>query len=84
MYFYLDGNHEYWLTIPSALAGITLSFSQHQLDLIQVDSVDAQGSQRQKVNSAGILYPGQRMDVVLRSSPLSSNQSYMTVQLDQE
>ncbi|KAJ6043317.1 uncharacterized protein N7446_001512 [Penicillium canescens] len=68
-----------------ALAGFTLSFSHHVLDLMQVDSIDVQRLRQRNANSVGILYPGQRMDFILPPSSQSTNkQSYMTVQLDQD
>jgi hypothetical protein len=52
---------------------------------MQVDSIDVQRPWQQNTNSVGILYPGQRMDFILRPSSQSTDkQSYMTVQLDQE
>ncbi|KAJ5747083.1 uncharacterized protein N7511_008779 [Penicillium nucicola] len=83
----LDPDLTYRIRVANtgALAGFTLSFSHHALDLIQVDSVDVQRSQQQNINSAGILYPGQRMDFVLRPSSLSAEkESYLSVQLDQD
>jgi membrane-bound metal-dependent hydrolase YbcI (DUF457 family) len=84
MYFYLRKKKNR-LTISSALAGFTLSFSHHVLDLMQVDSIDVQRPRQRNTNSVGILYPGQRMDFILRPSSQSTNkQSYMTVQLAQK
>ncbi|KAJ5312137.1 hypothetical protein N7508_002967 [Penicillium antarcticum] len=83
----LDPNITYRIRVANtgALAGFTLSFSHRLLDLIQVDSIDAQRSQRRDINSVGILYPGQRMDFILRPSlQKAEKQSYMTVQLDQD
>lgn len=67
----------------SSLAGFTLTFEREQLELIQLDSngVELQDA----ANSAGILYPGQRMDFILRSSEVEDKQSSsMTVELDPE
>lgn len=36
------------------------------------------------INSLGTLYPGQRMDFVLRSTPGPQDQASMTVHLNQE
>ena len=50
-----------------------------------MDSIDVARSKETNINSIGILFPGQRMDFVLR--PLlqtSEKQSHMRVQLDQE
>ncbi|OOQ87755.1 laccase [Penicillium brasilianum] len=65
-----------------SLAGLSLVFDQENIDLIQVDSIDVERSQREGVNSAGVLYPGQRMDFVLRTSSHQESSSMM-VQLDQ-
>lgn len=67
----------------SALAGFSLVFNQENIDLIQVDSIDVKRSQQEDVNSAGILFPGQRMDFVLRTSSHQESPSSMIVQLDQ-
>lgn len=59
-------------------------FDQENLELLQVDSVDVERPTEEDINSAGILYPGQRMDFVLR--PLvrkETEMSSMMVQLDQ-
>lgn len=67
-----------------ALAGLTLVFDREQLDLIQVDSVDVEPSHQKNANSVGILFPGQRMDFLLRPSPQRTEEpSSMMVQLDQ-
>ncbi|OQE38702.1 hypothetical protein PENCOP_c008G08284 [Penicillium coprophilum] len=68
-----------------ALAGLSLVFDNHQLDLLQVDSVDVSPQKETNINSVGILFPGQRMDFVLRPlSQPSKKQSHMSVQLDQD
>jgi hypothetical protein len=64
---------------------VSLAFDNHNLDLLQVDSVDVARSKETNINSIGILFPGQRMDFVLR--PLlqkSEKQSHMRVQLNEE
>ena len=66
-----------------ALAGLSLVFDQENIDLIQVDSIDVKRSQQDNVNSVGMLYPGQRMDFVLRTFPNQQSPSSMMVQLDQ-
>jgi hypothetical protein len=55
------------------------------VDLIQVDSVDVERPRDEDINSIGILYPGQRMDFILRP-PLQNAENELTVavQLDQE
>ncbi|CAI7677495.1 unnamed protein product [Penicillium pancosmium] len=68
-----------------ALGGFTLVFDQESLELLQVDSVDVERLEQEDVNSAGILYPGQRMDFVLRPPPSAAEagSSSMMVKLDQ-
>ncbi|KAJ5578572.1 multicopper oxidase-domain-containing protein [Penicillium hispanicum] len=67
-----------------ALAGLSLVFGHGDLDLIQVDSVDVERSSQQNVNSAGILYPGQRMDFILRPPLQRPPKSSVMVQLDKK
>ncbi|PWY90011.1 laccase [Aspergillus heteromorphus CBS 117.55] len=63
-----------------SLAGFTLEFQDRDFKLVQVDSVDVVP---QDSNSAGILYPGQRMDILLRPSNREQADS-MTIHLDKE
>jgi hypothetical protein len=65
-----------------SLAGFTLTFEHEQLELVQLDSNDVEP--QDTANSAGILYPGQRMDFILRSPEGYDRQSSMTVELDPE
>ncbi|KAJ5774945.1 hypothetical protein N7457_009841 [Penicillium paradoxum] len=68
-----------------SLAGFSLIFNRHALDLLQVDAVDVAPPRETNVNSVGILFPGQRMDFILRPlSRKSKGQSSMMVQLDQD
>ncbi|KAJ9492202.1 hypothetical protein VN97_g1042 [Penicillium thymicola] len=83
----LDPHATYRIRVVNtgALAGLSLVYDNHLLDLLQVDSIDVARSKETNVNSVGILFPGQRMDFVLR--PLlqtSEKQSHMRVQLDQD
>ncbi|CRL29634.1 Cupredoxin [Penicillium camemberti] len=83
----LDPHATYRIRVVNtgALAGLSLVFDNHLLDLLQVDSIDVARSKETNINSIGILFPGQRMDFVLR--PLlqtSEKQSHMRVQLDQD
>ncbi|KAJ5535332.1 hypothetical protein N7527_001586 [Penicillium freii] len=84
----LDPHATYRIRVVNtgALAGLSLVFDNHLLDLLQVDSVDVARSKEKNVNSIGILFPGQRMDFVLRPSLQTSEkkQSHMRVQLDQD
>ncbi|THC94179.1 hypothetical protein EYZ11_006352 [Aspergillus tanneri] len=83
---YLDTDIEpgYKLRIVNtgSLAGFTLSFENHQICLIQVDSIDTKP--QEPTSAAGILYPGQRMDVILLPKSHNNTQSSMTIHLDQE
>lgn len=59
-------------------------FDQESLELLQVDSVDVERPMDEDINTAGILYPGQRMDFVLRPpTGKETSMSSMTVKLDQ-
>lgn len=85
-FLHLDPDTVYRIRVVNtgALAGLSLVFNREQLDLIQIDSMDVQRSQHEKINSAGILSPGQRMDFILRPvSERTDDPSFMTVQLDQ-
>jgi hypothetical protein len=66
------------------LTGFTLSFADSVFDLIQLDSNDVEP--QPQASSAGVLYPGQRMDAIL--VPLSGRTTYeqksMTIKLDDE
>ncbi|KAE8355340.1 Cupredoxin [Aspergillus coremiiformis] len=59
--------------------GFTLACENRPLTLIQVDSIDVEP---QEASSAGILYPGQRMDLIL--PPSKDNLTSLTIHLDQE
>ncbi|CAL5866884.1 uncharacterized protein PFLUO_LOCUS1095 [Penicillium psychrofluorescens] len=82
----LDPDTKYRIRVVNtgALAGISLTFDQEHLDLIQVDSIDTARSEQKDANSIGILYPGQRMDFILHSSPKDSKQSSIMISLDEE
>ncbi|RJE18349.1 Multicopper oxidase [Aspergillus sclerotialis] len=69
-----------------SLAGFTLTFEHEKLELIQLDGIDVEPQRQKNVNSAGILYPGQRMDFILRSPPEvdAKPSSSITVGLDPE
>ncbi|KAE8387279.1 multicopper oxidase-domain-containing protein [Aspergillus alliaceus] len=62
-----------------SLAGFTLSFSNNHLTVIQIDSTDIEP---QQASSAGILYPGQRIDIIL--PPPKDNSTSLTIHLDEE
>jgi hypothetical protein len=69
-----------------SLAGITVSFAKEALEVITLDGgIPVETQSEQDKSSAGILFPGQRMDIVLRPSkqqkPMGS--SLMTVKLDE-
>lgn len=62
-----------------------MAFDHEQLEVIQLDSVEVEPQHQQGINSAGVLSPGQRMDLIVRSPPeIDDNQSSsVTVKLDQ-
>ncbi|KAJ5089265.1 multicopper oxidase-domain-containing protein [Penicillium argentinense] len=83
----LDPNRSYRIRVVNtgSLGGFSLDFDRENLELLQVDSVDVERSQQKDVNRVGILYPGQRMDFVLRpSAKEGKGPSSMMVELDQE
>ncbi|RMJ22435.1 Multicopper oxidase [Aspergillus sp. HF37] len=84
-YIDLDRSLDYRIRVVNtgSLAGFTLAFEREQLRLIQLDSNDVE-PQDMEANSAGILYPGQRMDFILRSPEGYDRLSSMTVELDPE
>ncbi|GFF46624.1 iron transport multicopper oxidase FET5 [Aspergillus udagawae] len=67
-----------------SLAGFTLSFADSVFDLIQLDSNDVEP--QSQASSAGVLYPGQRMDAILMplSGRTTHDQKSMTIKLDEE
>ncbi|PWY83987.1 hypothetical protein BO83DRAFT_352153 [Aspergillus eucalypticola CBS 122712] len=81
---YLDakGDAAYRVRVVNtgSVAGFTLGFQNREFTLIQVDSIDVE---QQDSNSAGVLYPGQRMDIILRPSP-DKTPSSLTIDLDKE
>ncbi|OOF95289.1 multicopper oxidase [Aspergillus carbonarius ITEM 5010] len=81
---YLDANDDttYRVRIVNtgSVAGFTLGFQNRDFTLIQVDNIDVEP---QDSNSAGILYPGQRMDVILRPG-VNNLPSSMAINLDNE
>ncbi|RDK43415.1 laccase [Aspergillus phoenicis ATCC 13157] len=81
---YLDakGDAAYRVRVVNtgSVAGFTLGFQKKQFSLIQVDSIDVE---QEDSNSAGVLYPGQRMDIILRPGP-DKTPSSMTIDLDKE
>lgn len=79
-----DTSYRIRVVNTGALGGLTLVFDREQLDLVHVDSVEVDHFQRGDVNSVGVLFPGQRMDFILRSpSQETEKPSAMMVQLDQ-
>ncbi|KAI3123985.1 CAZyme family AA1 [Penicillium roqueforti] len=83
----LDPHATYRIRVVNtgSLAGLNLVFDNHLLDLLQVDSIDVARSKQKHINSIGTLFPGQRIDFVLRPlSQTSEKQSHMTVQLDED
>ncbi|GLI79669.1 hypothetical protein PoHVEF18_008008 [Penicillium ochrochloron] len=81
----LDPDTAYRIRVVNtgALAGFSLVFDKENIDLIQVDSIDVKRSQQEDINSAGILFPGQRMDFAIRTSSQQESPSSMMIKLDQ-
>ncbi|QKX62088.1 uncharacterized protein TRUGW13939_09244 [Talaromyces rugulosus] len=84
----LNGKGSYRLRIVNtgSLAGITVSFAKEALKVITLDGgipVETQSDEHK--SSAGILFPGQRMDVILRpvKGENSMEPSLVTVELDE-
>ncbi|KAJ5551834.1 CAZyme family AA1 [Penicillium sp. DV-2018c] len=85
--FDLDPHTTYRIRVVNtgALAGFSLLFDRHYLDLLQVDSVDVERPKATDINSVGVLFPGQRMDFIVRPvSQISAEPSSITVKLDQD
>ncbi|GKZ85469.1 hypothetical protein AnigIFM56816_011435 [Aspergillus niger] len=81
---YLDakGDAAYRVRVVNtgSVAGFTLGFQNKEFSLIQVDSIEVE---QEDSNSAGVLYPGERMDIILRPGP-DKTPSSMTIDLDKE
>jgi hypothetical protein len=69
-----------------SLAGFAVLFEGATLELLQLDGGNAiEPQRRQRTTSAGILFPGQRMDLVIHLFPqVDEMASSLTVELDQE
>ncbi|KKA24127.1 Ferro-O2-oxidoreductase [Rasamsonia emersonii CBS 393.64] len=86
---FLDAKTTYRIRVVNtgSLAGFTLTFARETLELIQLDGgipVEPQ-LEKDNVNSAGILFPGQRMDFILRQPAGRTREKWssLTVDLDQ-
>ncbi|OJI85140.1 hypothetical protein ASPTUDRAFT_168536 [Aspergillus tubingensis CBS 134.48] len=75
-----DATYRVRVVNTGSVAGFRLGFQNRGFTLIQVDSIDVE---QQDSSSAGILYPGQRMDIILRPSPDETSSS-LTIDLDKE
>lgn len=70
------------MTIFSSLAGFTVLVTSAKLTPLTVDSgFPISGS---AADSAGIIYPGERVDVVLEWDQISESSSELLVSLDPE
>ncbi|OAX81172.1 hypothetical protein ACJ72_04491 [Emergomyces africanus] len=89
-HFTLDLTQSYRVRVVNtgSLAGISLGFAQGYLNLIQIDGgLDVQQLKQPKnpnSKSIGVLYPGQRVDFILRHPKIARAESSLTVQLDPE
>ncbi|KAI2791087.1 hypothetical protein POX_c03942 [Penicillium oxalicum] len=81
----LDPDTTYRIRVVNtgALAGLSLVFEQENIDLVQVDSIDAEQPQLENTNSVGVLFPGQRLDLIIHPRPDRGSSSAVTVKLDQ-
>lgn len=72
------------LSDDSALTGFTLSITGHLMTVIKVDGGnDVFGAPT--VNSIGILYPGERVDIIVQKlSSINSEHPQLTIGLDKE
>ncbi|EFR03577.1 iron transport multicopper oxidase FET3 [Nannizzia gypsea CBS 118893] len=84
----LDSNTSHRIRVVNvgSLAGVSLGFEHGTVTPIQVDGgTDVESpSQSSSAHSIGIVYPGQRIDFVLRNTLGKATQSSMTVELDPE
>ena len=67
-----------------ASAGFTLLSSQASLQLMSVDANFPVEESTAVANSIGVLYPGERADIIIRRMPKSGDDSTLAVALDQE
>ncbi|KAJ5138163.1 hypothetical protein N7526_004396 [Penicillium atrosanguineum] len=67
-YLYSNVNTVYRLRVVNtgSLVGLTITSPTESLSIIEVDSIKV--AERPETNSIGILYPGQRMDLLMRLS----------------
>ncbi|KAK2753874.1 hypothetical protein FQN55_000238 [Onygenales sp. PD_40] len=86
----IDSTDSYRVRVVNtgSLAGISLAFSHGYLDLIQVDGgldvKQLKPPKRPNSKSIGVLYPGQRVDFILRHPKKAREKSSLTVELDPE
>ncbi|KAL1962155.1 hypothetical protein VTN77DRAFT_559 [Rasamsonia byssochlamydoides] len=86
---FLDGKKTYRIRVVNtgSLAGFTLTFARETLELIHLDGgIPIEPQLEHSINSAGILFPGQRMDFILRPASTGGThekRSLLMVDLDQ-
>ncbi|KAI9042193.1 uncharacterized protein KD926_006113 [Aspergillus affinis] len=83
-YLNVEAGMRYRLRVVNtgSLAGFTLSLENHLFRLLQVDNIDIEP---QKPSSeVGILYPGQRIDILVEPSHNKALQSSLTIHLDED
>ncbi|OJD25873.1 hypothetical protein ACJ73_02760 [Blastomyces percursus] len=89
-HFIIDPTQSYRVRVVNtgALAGFSLGFSQGNISLTHVDGgLNTQHLKQSKASnskSIGILYPGQRVDFILRHPQNARGKSSLTVELDPE
>ncbi|KAJ5921077.1 hypothetical protein N7466_009403 [Penicillium verhagenii] len=81
-YFDIPTDTSYRLRVVNtgSLAGFTLISEAYPMSIIGVDSVEVDP---QEAHSVGVLYPGQRMDLILHV-PVQGKPSALTIKLDTE
>lgn len=66
-----------------SLAGYTMAFDHGRLRLLQLDGIDVEP--QEEASSAGVLFPGQRMDAVLSAPDTETDRwSAVTIKFDEE
>ncbi|KAL5358001.1 multicopper oxidase-domain-containing protein [Aspergillus floccosus] len=75
-----DGVYKLRVVNTGSLAGLTLTFNNHDVTVLAVDSMPVEARNGQSV---GVLYPGQRMDLRIQQ-PEENTPSLLEVHLDEE
>ncbi|PKY09188.1 hypothetical protein P168DRAFT_301744 [Aspergillus campestris IBT 28561] len=83
-----DDTYRVRIVNTGSLTGLTITFDNMDVTLIAVDSIAVDPLDAAHPSSLGVLYPGQRMDVLLRRSTSASTDgvsaSALRIDLDEE